>query len=50
MSNERNWIPVSIPKTLYEKVQEEYKDKGFPNVSQMVAQAIRDFLLKAKEV
>lgn len=49
MENERNWIPVSIPKALYEKAQEEYKKQGFPNVSQFIQYAIRMFLQKEKE-
>lgn len=46
MTNERNWIPVSIPKPLYEKVQAEYEKKGFSNASQLVQYAIRKFLEK----
>lgn len=49
MEDQRNWIPVSIPKALYEKAKKEYEKEGFPNVSQFIQHAIRMFLQKEKE-
>ncbi|AEC51966.1 hypothetical protein PNA2_1050 [Pyrococcus sp. NA2] len=49
MEEEKNYVTISIPKPLYDKIKERIEGTGFTSVSEYVTYVLREVLASLEE-